>query len=75
MFEKYPVTDSGCSCFYYIDVEALVMLHCCPNVETRFSVCVPCSSVFGFYVRHHCAAQGGKRALHLVVLPMYVRVC
>ncbi len=75
MFEKHPVTDSGCSHFYYIDVEALVILHCYPNVETCFSVCVPCCSVFGFYVHHHCAAQGGKWVLHVIVLPMYMHVC
>ncbi len=74
MFEKYPVTDSRCSCFHNIDVEALVMLHRHPNVEPSFGMGVPCSSVLRFYVCHHCASQGGKGALHVVVLPMNMRI-
>ncbi len=64
------VANSCCPGFHNVDVEASVMLHCHPNVETSVHVDVPGLSVLGLDLGHHRASQRCKRAFHVIVLPV-----
>ena len=70
MFEEHCVTDSHCPGFHDVDVETLVMLHCCPDVEAGVHVDVLGLSVLGFEVGHNRASQRYKWAFHVVMSPM-----
>ncbi len=75
MFKKYCVANSRCTCFHNVDVEALLMLHCHPNVEAGVRMDIPGLLVLGFDVGHHRTSKGCKRAFHVVVLPMDMGIC
>ncbi len=71
MFEEHCVTDSCHPGFQNVDVETLVMLHCCSDVENGVHVNVPELSVLGFDVGHHRASQQEcKWAFHIIMLPV-----
>jgi hypothetical protein len=61
--------------FHNVDVEALVILHCHPNVETGVRVNVPGLSVLGLEVGHHRASQRCKWVFHVMVLPVDMGIC
>jgi hypothetical protein len=61
--------------FHNVDVEALVMLHCCPDVETGVRMNIPGLSVLGLDVGHHHASQRCEQAFHVIVLPVDMGIC
>ncbi len=75
MFKKYQIANPRCSCFHNVYVETPMVLHRRANVESYIAVYVPRLTIFGFDVRHNHTFQWCKRALHVVVLPMHVRMC
>ncbi len=52
-----------------------MVLHCHANVESYIAVYVPRLTISGFDVSHNRISQWYEWALHLVVLPVHVRIC
>jgi hypothetical protein len=61
--------------FHNVDVEALVMLNCCPDIETSVRVNLPGLSVLGLDVGHHRTPQRCKQAFHVIVLLVDMGIC
>ena len=66
VFEELCVADSCCPGFQNVDVEALVMLHCCPDVETGIRVNVPGLSILGltWAITAHPMGVNGHHVAH-----------
>jgi hypothetical protein len=52
-----------------------MVLHCRADVESYVAVYVPRLTIFGFDMSHNRTFQQCKRALHVVMLPVHVRIC
>ncbi len=75
MFKKYQIANPCCSRFHNVDVETPMVLHPHADVESYVPVYVPRWTIFGFDVSHNRTSQRCERVLHVVMLPMHVRIC